>query len=86
MSCCGSKRMAPAATAAPPASSSEGVAQSAPAFQYAGYTALTVRGPITGRIYHFATAGAVQVVDPRDAPSLAAVPHLRRTYHARQSF
>lgn len=57
----------------------------APAFQYVGYTSLTVRGPVTGRIYHFTTAGTVLSVDPRDAPSLAAVPQLLRTFHARQS-
>lgn len=58
---------------------------SAPAFQYVGHTSLTVRGPLTGRIYHFVSSGTVLSVDPRDAPSLAAVPQLVRTFHARQS-
>ena len=56
---------------------------SAAAFQYAGHTSLTVRGPVTGRIYQFTRAGAILSVDPRDAPSLAAVPQLVRTFSAR---
>ena len=47
-------------------------------FEYVGPTGLTVRGPVTGRRYRFAGHGAVAAVDARDAPSLAAVPRLRR--------
>jgi hypothetical protein len=45
-----------------------------------------VRGPVTGRTYHFASAGAVLAVDPRDAPSLTAVPQLLPAFSPRQSF
>jgi len=47
-------------------------------FEYTGATALTAVGPITGRRYRFSAPGAIVEVDERDAPSLAAVPHLRR--------
>jgi len=49
------------------------------AFQYMGATALTVRGPATGRTYRFAKRGALVIIDERDAPFLVAVPNLRRT-------
>jgi hypothetical protein len=55
------------------------------AFRYTGHTSLMVRGPVTGRNYHFASAGAVLAVDPRDAPSLAAVPQLLPAFLPRQS-
>lgn len=47
-------------------------------FEYVGATGLTVMGPFTGRRYRFEGRGSRVSVDPRDAPSLAAVPHLRR--------
>ena len=47
-------------------------------FEYAGQTGLTAVGPITGKRYRFARPGATVAVDGRDAPSLAAVPQLRR--------
>jgi len=47
-------------------------------FEYTGATALTAVGPITGRRYRFPAPGAIVEVNERDAPSLAAVPHLRR--------
>jgi hypothetical protein len=47
-------------------------------FRYAGKSGATVFGPITGRRYRFAQPEAIVSVDPRDAPSLDAVPHLRR--------
>lgn len=47
-------------------------------FEYVGPTGMTAVGPATGRRYRFASHGAVAVVDPRDAKSLAAVPRLRR--------
>jgi len=50
-----------------------------PSFQYIGASGLTVQGPVTKRLYRFATHGSVVAVDSRDAPSLARVPHLRRT-------
>jgi len=47
-------------------------------FEYSGLTALTVQGPISRRRYRFAEPGARMSVDRRDAPSLAAVPQLKR--------
>ncbi|MFP7755610.1 hypothetical protein ACLG6S_13350 [Thermodesulfobacteriota bacterium B35] len=39
---------------------------------------LTLRGPVTGRIYRFRAEGMVLPVDRRDAHHLQAVPALRR--------
>lgn len=47
-------------------------------FEYSGKTSLTVRGPITGRVYSFDGLNARALVDVRDAPSVAGVPNLRR--------
>jgi len=47
-------------------------------FRYVGATALTVRGPATARRYRFAVPNAEVMVDGRDAPAVAAVPHLVR--------
>ena len=46
-------------------------------FEYTGKTALTAIGSATGHRYRFASTGAQVAVDSRDAPSMAAVPHLR---------
>ncbi len=46
-------------------------------FEYVGQTGLTVRGPVTGRQYRFDRAGSRVGVDPRDRPSIAAIPVLR---------
>ena len=48
-------------------------------FEYVGTTGLTVVGPVTGRRYRFEGHRARVAIDLRDAPSMAAVPHLRRT-------
>jgi len=48
------------------------------AFEYTGTTGLTVRGAVTGLTYRFDRPGARIAVDPRDVPSLVAVPRLRR--------
>ncbi len=45
-------------------------------FKYIGNKGITVVGPISGRTYQFNGFGSTSVVDPRDAPSIAAVPHL----------
>jgi len=37
-----------------------------------------VRGPATARRYRFAVPNAEVMVDGRDAPAVAAVPHLVR--------
>ena len=49
-----------------------------PQFEYTGRTALTVAGPATRHTYYFDRPGARLAVDPRDSPSLAAIPVLRR--------
>lgn len=46
-------------------------------FRYTGATALTVHGPVSGRIYRFEGPGAALTVDPGDAPALAGVPGLQ---------
>jgi len=50
-------------------------------FKYVGSAAITVIGPVSGRFYSFFGAGAKAAVDARDAPSLAAVPHLVQITH-----
>jgi hypothetical protein len=50
-------------------------------FKYVGPTAMTVVGPVTGRRYVLPGPGATAAVDPRDAPAVAAVPHLVRVAH-----
>jgi hypothetical protein len=46
-------------------------------YEYTGPTRLTVRAPLSGRTYVFASHGAVLAVDPLDAAALASVPGLR---------
>lgn len=46
-------------------------------FEYIGPTNLAVVGPVTGWLYRFNRPGDRVLVDLRDRPSLAAVPHLR---------
>jgi len=46
-------------------------------FEYQGGSVLTVIGQATGLQYRFVGYGARISVDPRDRPSLAAVPSLR---------
>jgi len=46
-------------------------------FIYLGRTALSVTGPATGTVYHFATPGSRLRVDVRDAVALQRVPVLR---------
>jgi len=81
MSCCGQRRERlsgnpPSRPANEPAA--EGVPrQRAIYFEYTGNMALTVFGPVSGRRYRFAGQGARLAIDPRDRPSLAAVPRLR---------
>lgn len=52
--------------------------QSPVRFEYVGATGLTVLGPATGKRYRFDRSGAQVLIEPRDVPSMAAVPHLRR--------
>lgn len=80
--CCGKSRanFRPATFASPavgPASVEPGGRFKGMAFEYTGRTGLTVTGPVTGRTYRFDRPGAVVEVDPRDRPSIAAIPVLR---------
>jgi len=47
-------------------------------FVYIGNTALAVRGPVSGRDYHFDRPGARIEVDARDRILLASVRQLRQ--------
>ena len=75
MSCCGKKRemwrSRPPQLPAAPVSHS-GVVY----FRYLGKTGLTLVGAVTGKVYQFTGSGAAAAADPRDAPSMAAVPLL----------
>ena len=85
MSCCGRTRVAtplPPAHRPTTATGEAGRPAARPAasvnFSYEGPTRLQAQGPITHQRYRFEHTGAVVAVDARDAPSLAAIPHLRR--------
>ena len=77
MSCCGTKRETwrGKSPELPQAQASD---QRVVYFRYLGNKALTVVGSISGRTYQFWGSGAAAAADPRDAPSMAAVPHLMR--------
>lgn len=81
MSCCGSQRTqifpTRQAPLAKPRQSHPGAPHS-PWFEYVGTTGLTVVGPVTGKRYRFDEHGSRVSIDLRDAPSMAAVPRLRR--------
>ena len=88
MACCGDKRQRLIPPGAKTNSEMSGGAQSARAgmgrvydetarFQYTGRSGLTVIGPFSQRRYRFNQPDEVLEVDRRDAPGLAAVPHLR---------
>ena len=47
-------------------------------YEYTGSTGMTVAGPISGQKYRFGSPGSKLQIDPRDAPSLAGLPNLRR--------
>jgi hypothetical protein len=46
--------------------------------EYVGATALSMRGAVTGRVYHFDRSQRRAAVDLRDVSSLLAAPLLRR--------
>jgi hypothetical protein len=88
MGCCGDRRRellgappANPARGAPAARSTRGAARATLTvrFEYVGRTGLTVRGPISGRVYRFGHRGAIVSVDVRDRLSLVRVPNLRQT-------
>ncbi len=81
MPCCGGKRSRYRAAATAPERGSRPARRAVHTvveFEYFGETAMTVVGPITGRRYRFGGPGVGVAVDARDAPSLRAVPKLRR--------
>ena len=82
MSCCGRQREQFQGTSQIPPRGNDRRRQPLPQpairFEYAGATGLTVQGPVTGKRYRFESHGSRVSIDPRDAPSMAAVPHLRR--------
>ena len=73
MSCCGQQR-----TQFTGSYASGGAAPERHFFRYVGRTALTVAGPVSGKYYRFLAPGATVEADPRDAPSLAEIPQLRK--------
>ena len=85
MACCGkgrsqfqtAARTVPGANPTPVLRPRVEMTAAAVRFEYLGTTALTVRGPITGRNYRFNGPGGQVAVDRRDAPSMMAVPKLR---------
>ena len=80
MSCCGRQRTQFQGTGQVPPRAGDRRLQPLPAirFEYVGTTGLTVQGPVTGKRYRFDNPGSRLLVDPQDAPAMAAVPHLRR--------
>jgi hypothetical protein len=46
-------------------------------FEYVGRTQMVAVGGATGRYYRFDRPGSRVIVDPRDWPSLVALPQLR---------
>ena len=81
MPCCGQKRTEWPAQVAPQTNAlrhprAESGAKAT--FRYVGSTSMAVIGRVSGTRYSFMMPGARVEVDARDAPSLAAVPHLRR--------
>jgi hypothetical protein len=76
MSCCGKKRTAHWRGDPPQAPAVQQMSPRAVYFRYVGTASLTVVGPVTGRVYKFSGSGSAAATDPRDAPSIAAVPHL----------
>lgn len=85
MSCCGSKRrQLPARASASPNGTPQPLhsyavprTTSGKVFKYTGRTTLTVRGPITGRMYRFSKLNLRIAVDGRDASALMGVPNLQ---------
>lgn len=87
MSCCGRARaqatgVAAAASPRVFGTRAAGAQAAAVTFEYVGQTGLSAQGGVTGTTYRFDLPGARVRVDPRDAPSLSAVPVLRRIARA----
>lgn len=81
MSCCGQKRDELRAESPEPAHAMAApdspMMQPGIYFEYTGETGLTVIGPVTQYTYRFSGKGDRQMIDQRDAGSMAAAPVLR---------
>ena len=78
MSCCGSQRTAYRQQSSAPTTGEADYWTSGPVeFEYLGSGQLTVTGPLTGVVYHFASPGSRVIVQGSDAPSLLSVPGLK---------
>jgi hypothetical protein len=78
MACCGQRRGAIAAGGTSAAPKRPQPKSKVVLFEYTGPAAMTVAGPMSGARYHFESPGAKVQIDMRDAPSMAALPNLRR--------
>jgi hypothetical protein len=47
-------------------------------YEYTGATGMTVTGSGSGMKYRFSQPGSKVQIDPRDVPSMAGLPNLRR--------
>jgi len=52
----------------------------ASSFEYAGRTAITVIGNITGKKYRFSYPGDKQNIDHRDVKGMQSIPGLKKIY------
>jgi hypothetical protein len=71
---------APAALRSPVAAPPRSGPAAGVLFEYVGATGMTVMGGATGARYRFAQTGARVMVDSRDAPSVSAVPNVRKVW------
>jgi uncharacterized OB-fold protein len=80
--CCGRNRTQMRTAASPPPRPAVNAAPQKPpahvSFVYLGNTAMTVKGPITGREYSFDRPGSRVEVDWRDRVLLASIRQLRQ--------
>ena len=85
MNCCGNKRKALATEARTsrrqpiPAGNTQPVVENKPdrVFEYTGNNSLTLRGPISGKQYHFSSQGDKVTIDFMDSFAIMAERDLR---------
>jgi len=80
MSCCGSKRQTFLPTYHNVTTSGGDTPVVFVKFRYTGQRSMAVTGGITGQRYRFAQSGDEVMVDKRDTPGMAAVPHVERVF------
>lgn len=80
MSCCGNHRGTVQSFISNPRmhASQSGAQIAGTMFEYVGATGVTAIGGYTRRVYVFPEPGAKVATDPRDTPSLQAIPVLRQ--------